>query len=326
MTLLTLGPVTDKQQKDDYINETVLECIRKTNPTSGPKVTIDITPFLFFFEEEELTPEELIDLEYLGCSTEDEVDEYEDEFGSDEENETLFWEDEIFSHKMKKKNYSYKRTTHKNKKEKFNPSRYVKYDEDEEDLPNKRRYPSVVTFSYTLGQEFDIVKKKQKKLAYDKGRPIKYGDPLPHTGGNTQRYVAPVTHDPFQANLERALQESMATSGQPLACGLTARQVLDLSNRDLTPEDYELLLMLDTQVKPKTVELSVLDGFKKETVDEGSVGDVCTICLDEYEIGELTATIPTCQHKFHETCIHQWLTNSSINCPLDGLPVLPNQV
>lgn len=99
--------------------------------------------------------------------------------------------------------------------------------------------------------------------------------------------------------------------------------LLILQQRDLTPEDYELLLRLDNRVKPKTLSLDLLQALNAETVAEGLDADddnVCGVCLDAYVAGQTRKCLP-CGHRFHSDCIDSWLSSSSMICPLDGTPV-----
>lgn len=43
--------------------------------------------------------------------------------------------------------------------------------------------------------------------------------------------------------------------------------------------------------------------------------EACTICLDDYEIGDRVRCLP-CDHAFHSRCITKWLTERSATCPL----------
>jgi len=43
--------------------------------------------------------------------------------------------------------------------------------------------------------------------------------------------------------------------------------------------------------------------------------DACTICLDDYEIGDKLRCLP-CKHAFHANCIAKWLVERSATCPL----------
>ena len=64
------------------------------------------------------------------------------------------------------------------------------------------------------------------------------------------------------------------------------------------------------------------DVVNKNTEGLGGDGEDagCSICFEPYEVGQRRKFLP-CGHAFHETCIRTWLTESSQNCPLDGLPV-----
>ncbi len=97
--------------------------------------------------------------------------------------------------------------------------------------------------------------------------------------------------------------------------------LIDIQHRELTPEDYELLLRLDDDIAPKTVPTSILRSIQVVTVDVAAVvGELCSICMELYQASQKVKTLP-CRHTFHADCIDCWLTSSSHNCPLDGLAV-----
>ena len=117
------------------------------------------------------------------------------------------------------------------------------------------------------------------------------------------------------AALRHALhQDKLPTGADELTKLLAAAQF-----RDLTPEDYEMLLTLDQSVKPKTVSKTTLSSIEAvEANAKGCVGDVCSVCMDPMGGTQKVKTLP-CSHTFHAPCIDQWLANCSRNCPLDGL-------
>lgn len=43
--------------------------------------------------------------------------------------------------------------------------------------------------------------------------------------------------------------------------------------------------------------------------------DMCAICLDMYEEGEVLTGLP-CRHSFHTQCIRPWLSGKSGLCPI----------
>ena len=96
--------------------------------------------------------------------------------------------------------------------------------------------------------------------------------------------------------------------------------LINLQHRELTPEDYDLLLRLDESVAPKTISRDVLSSLKTDTVTSESAGELCAVCMDPYDIGQSRKFLP-CNHVFHTKCIDMWLENSSQNCPIDNLPI-----
>jgi len=128
---------------------------------------------------------------------------------------------------------------------------------------------------------------------------------------------APRSRQDEEAQLAAAIAASAAESLR--TTGLTSHQLQDLLTRDLTPEDYDLLLRLDETVAKKTISKETLSKFKTRTVEEES-DLVCMICLDLFEIGQVMKTLP-CDHSFHIDCIDKWLSSNSNKCPLDGLVI-----
>mmetsp|Transcript_16994 Transcript_16994/g.54443 ORF Transcript_16994/g.54443 Transcript_16994/m.54443 type:complete len:284 (-) Transcript_16994:25-876(-) len=109
---------------------------------------------------------------------------------------------------------------------------------------------------------------------------------------------------------------------QPQQGPLTAAQIRELMNRDLTPEDYELLLLLDEGVKRARTLTSGAAAALSQAPPCGSwVGDECRICLCALEAGEDVRVLPACGHAYHGPCVERWLSSSRATCPLCGTEV-----
>lgn len=99
---------------------------------------------------------------------------------------------------------------------------------------------------------------------------------------------------------------------------LTQAQIRELMSRDLTPEDYELLLLLDEGIKKaKTLNPEAAAALPRAPGTDW-VGEECTICLCALEEDEDVRMMPACGHKFHAPCAERWLTSSKATCPLCG--------
>ncbi|CAE8658021.1 unnamed protein product, partial [Polarella glacialis] len=106
-----------------------------------------------------------------------------------------------------------------------------------------------------------------------------------------------------------------------LPCGLTTGEVYELLTREITPNDYELLLRLDKGVaKPvaSTESIKALPAVAKEDFQGGD----CAICLSPFE-ADSKVTAMTCKHRFHRKCITKWLAECRRTCPLCGTEALP---
>jgi len=123
---------------------------------------------------------------------------------------------------------------------------------------------------------------------------------------------------------ERDYQEAVRQSSVQLAptTGLSLQQILDMCNRDLTPEDYELLLRLDEAVEKKTVKQETLTTLMEKLIDnEAQLSEVCTVCMFNYEMGDNVKCLP-CNHFFHVDCIIPYLSSYGQACPVCKSKVL----
>mmetsp|Transcript_26507 Transcript_26507/g.68401 ORF Transcript_26507/g.68401 Transcript_26507/m.68401 type:complete len:157 (-) Transcript_26507:257-727(-) len=100
-----------------------------------------------------------------------------------------------------------------------------------------------------------------------------------------------------------------------LPCGLTRHQVRILETRELTPEDHELLLMLDSRLDKKRV-LAQNELSSALADAPGARRQQCPICLEKIESRFSASKLRKCGHAFHKKCITHWLTTGRDVCPL----------
>lgn len=89
--------------------------------------------------------------------------------------------------------------------------------------------------------------------------------------------------------------------------------------RELSPEDYELLLLLDEGVvkKTKTLSLETASALPSAT-GIAWINEACSICLCALEEEDDVRMLPTCGHFFHAPCAQRWLTSEKAVCPVCG--------
>mmetsp|Transcript_4060 Transcript_4060/g.9474 ORF Transcript_4060/g.9474 Transcript_4060/m.9474 type:complete len:242 (+) Transcript_4060:65-790(+) len=99
----------------------------------------------------------------------------------------------------------------------------------------------------------------------------------------------------------------------PLPCGLFPSQLSDILFREITPEDYEVLLQLDSKAAGTT---SYVDMGCLPSIDVANFPRIsCSICLSEYDSDDAVTRLP-CDHVFHASCIYRWLSQHKKACPL----------
>lgn len=95
--------------------------------------------------------------------------------------------------------------------------------------------------------------------------------------------------------------------------------LIELQDREITPEDYDLLVQLDCSVKSKTLSKAKIDSLQSDNVTIATY-DICSICIEDYISGEVRRFL-ACGHHFHDHCIRTWLSSTSNRCPIDGKEV-----
>lgn len=134
--------------------------------------------------------------------------------------------------------------------------------------------------------------------------------------------------DSYEAQLRKALSLSKSEYDRQVKKDITPLsqlQINDILNRELTPEDYELLLLLDENIKPKTVDEDDINKLLTVKFDTQLLQQfsTCMICLSDFDLGESITKLP-CSHIFHINCISNWLSNASTKCPIDNIPIVNN--
>jgi len=109
-----------------------------------------------------------------------------------------------------------------------------------------------------------------------------------------------------------------------LPCGLLHSEVSDLLFRDITPEDYELLLQLDEKVKrPSGCSAASIEQLP-EARPEAYLGESCSVCCMDFSSTDAVAELP-CTHCFHRDCIGKWLLKHRHVCPLCNAEAFPSE-
>mmetsp|Transcript_112988 Transcript_112988/g.326459 ORF Transcript_112988/g.326459 Transcript_112988/m.326459 type:complete len:370 (+) Transcript_112988:72-1181(+) len=149
---------------------------------------------------------------------------------------------------------------------------------------------------------------------------------------------SPRQSQPYE-EVSPCLRAAHASGGALLPCGLTMPEVSALMHRDITPEDYELLLRLDEAVPKRRPSPGAVRELLRPSPGVPSSDDegVCSICLEGLgspdapwetpsasdgnsggdDIDGRLALLP-CGHRFHRNCIAKWLTDGRGACPVCG--------
>lgn len=111
----------------------------------------------------------------------------------------------------------------------------------------------------------------------------------------------------------RPVQAAQAISGE----------VRTLLYRDITPNDYELLVRLDEAVARPTASKSRVESLPTVPAEE-ALGKTCLVCLEQFDVSDKVSLLPECQHLFHTECVSKWLLERDRSCPVCSVAAFSN--
>ncbi|KAI3734411.1 hypothetical protein L6452_13879 [Arctium lappa] len=88
----------------------------------------------------------------------------------------------------------------------------------------------------------------------------------------------------------------------------------DLESKLLRDQDHIFLLSKVASCE-KLVKLPKIEISKHDVFDSSGNATCCSICLQDFEVGNSAGIFPKCEHKFHPECISQWLLTHN-SCPV----------
>ncbi|GFH46139.1 hypothetical protein CTEN210_02613 [Chaetoceros tenuissimus] len=102
------------------------------------------------------------------------------------------------------------------------------------------------------------------------------------------------------------------------------QRLLDILSGDasITPEDYDLLLQLDSNNHTDTMDTTIINRMPEIKANVHDIhcavkGKQCEICLEEWDDSTILRKLP-CGHAFCKECIDYWLSEVNQNCPSLG--------
>lgn len=99
----------------------------------------------------------------------------------------------------------------------------------------------------------------------------------------------------------------------------TYRELKALQAREITENDYDLLLKLHSHANRRTLDPRVVAGFdcfrRPKQTSTRDPPEPCAVCLCDMQAGELLCRLPCAAgHVFHAECIGEWLRTASTCC------------
>nr|XP_043614142.1 NEP1-interacting protein 1-like [Erigeron canadensis] len=88
----------------------------------------------------------------------------------------------------------------------------------------------------------------------------------------------------------------------------------DLESKLLRDQDHIFLITKIASCE-KLIKLPKIKVSNHDVFDASGNTTCCSICLQDFEVGNSAGIFPKCEHKFHPKCISQWLVTHN-SCPV----------
>ncbi|KAK9063942.1 hypothetical protein SSX86_017814 [Deinandra increscens subsp. villosa] len=88
----------------------------------------------------------------------------------------------------------------------------------------------------------------------------------------------------------------------------------DLESKLLRDQDH-IFLITKVSSCEKLIKLPKIEISKQDAIDFSGNATCCSICLQDFNVGNSAGVFPKCEHKFHPECISQWLFTHN-SCPV----------
>ncbi|KAI3730325.1 hypothetical protein L1987_61494 [Smallanthus sonchifolius] len=87
----------------------------------------------------------------------------------------------------------------------------------------------------------------------------------------------------------------------------------DLESKLLRDQDH-IFLITKVSSCEQLIKLAKIEISNHDVIDSSGNATCCSICLQDFEVGNSAGIFPKCEHKFHPECISQWLLTHN-SCP-----------
>lgn len=129
-------------------------------------------------------------------------------------------------------------------------------------------------------------------------------------------FILSITNNSISLNPDEESDESTTRSefsDRIILVNPLTQNMIVMETRSSTTLDSFLNELMSKEGQPPASKASI-DALKSvEICEEGEKGE-CSICLDDWEIGEIVKEMP-CKHRFHGDCVEKWLKIHG-SCPI----------